>query len=86
MEQELGQDLESLHQVRGIVEVSPQAANDLLEAGWILHEVYLTQEFTSRCILLRVDETLCPVCGGAAHVEVMDGGARVRFVCQNECH
>jgi len=78
--------LESLHQVRGIVEVRPNAANELLEAGWMLHEVFLTQDFESRCILLRLGETACPQCGGSARVAVLDNGERVRFICQNECH
>ncbi len=86
MEPEIGQELQSLHQVRGIIEVRPEAANELLEAGWILHEVYLTEDFESRCILLRVMDTLCPNCGGAARVEAVDNGARIRFICSNECH
>ena len=86
MDQETDFGLDSLHQVRGIVEVRPGAANELLEAGWVLHEVYLTQDFESRCILLRLDDTLCPQCGGTARVEILENGERVRFVCQNECH
>ena len=86
MEQDTGYGLETLHQVRGIMEVRPNAANDLLEAGWILHEVYLTQDFESRCIMLRLGETVCPHCEGPARVESVDNGERVRFICQNECH
>ena len=86
MEQETGYGLETLHQVRGIMEVRPSAANELLESGWILHEVYLTQDFESRCIMLRLGDTLCPHCGGSARVESVDNGERVRFICQNECH
>jgi hypothetical protein len=86
MDQDTGYELDSLHQVKGIVEVRPNAANELLEAGWILQEVYLTQDFESRCILLRLGDTQCPQCGGSARVEILEGGERVRFVCQNECH
>lgn len=86
MEQEIGFGLDSLHTVRGVMEVGSEAANELLEAGWILHEVYVTQDFESRYILLRVEDTVCPLCGGSARVESADGGARVRFICQNECH
>lgn len=85
MEQETGFDID-LHQVRGIMEVKPNAANELLEAGWILHELYLTQDFESRCIMLRLADTLCPLCGGQARAELIDDGERVRFICQNECH
>lgn len=86
MEQETGQELETLHQVKGIIEVRPEAANDLLEAGWLLHEVYLTQDFESRCILLRLRDTPCPKCGAPARVEAIENGSRVRFVCSNECN
>lgn len=86
MDQDTEYGLDSLHQVRGILEVRPNAANELLEAGWVLHEVYLTQDFESRCILLRLGDTACPQCGGPARVEVLENGERVRFVCQNECH
>ena len=85
MEQETGFELDSLHQVRGIIEVRPNAANDLLEAGWILHEVCLTEDFESRCIMLRIEDTTCPHCGSPARVEAVDGGERIRFICQQEC-
>lgn len=85
MEQDTGFGVD-MHMVRGIMEVRPAAANELLEAGWILHEVYVTQDFESRCIVLRLEDSACPHCGGPARVEPADDGARVRFVCQNECH
>jgi hypothetical protein len=77
--------LESLHPVREVIEVGPEAANALLEAGWLLHDIYISQEYVSRYILLRLDESICPDCGGPARVESVDHGTRVRFVCQNEC-
>ena len=87
MEQDMeyGRDMLDMHEVRGILEVKPNAANELLEAGWILHEFYLTQDFESRCIVLRMGETLCPQCGGPARVQAVENGERVRFICQNEC-
>ena len=85
MEQETGYGLD-MHQVRGIMEVRPNAANELLEAGWICHEIYVTQDFESRCIMLRFGDMVCPQCDGPARVEAVDGGERVRFICQNECH
>ena len=85
MDQDTGYDVD-LHQVRGILEVKPNAANDLLEAGWILHEIYLTQDYESRCIMFRLRDTICPQCGGSARAELIEGGERVRIVCQNECH
>lgn len=84
MPPEIGFELD-MHQVRAIMEVRPNAVNDLLDAGWILHDVYLTQDFESRCIVLCLGETACPQCGGQARVETADDGERVRFICQNEC-
>lgn len=86
MDQETERELESLHRVKGVIEVRLEVANELLDAGWILHDVFVTDDFESRCILLRLEDTACPRCGGPARVETIDRGARIRFVCHDECH
>ena len=86
MECEASRDVD-LHQVRRVAEVRPSAANDLLEAGWILHDIYFSTdgEYRSVYILLSMEEPICPTCGGVAKVEVVDFGDRVRFICTREC-
>ncbi|GMV37812.1 MAG: hypothetical protein AMXMBFR61_23200 [Fimbriimonadales bacterium] len=85
MEQDVGFDFD-LHRVRAVVEVrSPAAANELLAAGWLLHDVYVSQEMRSNYILLRTEEVTCRRCGGPARVEVSLDGESFRYVCQREC-
>jgi len=87
MDPEVGREID-LHQVRRVAEVRANAANDLLEAGWFLHEIYFTNEDAeerSRYILLCLDELTCPRCGSPATLEVLDDGNRVRYVCTKEC-
>ena len=85
MDQEL--DLEfDLHRVKAVVEVrSPLAANELLANGWILHDIYVSQDMRSNFILLKLDDVICRRCGGPAKVEVAMDGEAVRLVCQREC-
>jgi hypothetical protein len=87
----MDQDVEhevDLHQVRRVVEVSYTAANELLDAGWILHDIYFSNEaadYRSNYILLCLHEITCPKCGAPADIEVLDDGVRVRYVCTREC-
>ncbi|MGC8668888.1 MAG: hypothetical protein ACP5VE_12315 [Chthonomonadales bacterium] len=86
MEHEVGREID-LHAVKRIAEVRASAVNDLLEAGWILHDLYFTSEgdYHSRYILLSLEEPRCPRCQAPARVEILDGGERVRYVCTREC-
>jgi hypothetical protein len=85
MDQQL--DLEfDLHRVKAVVEVrSPHAANELLALGWLLHDIYVSQDMRSNFILLKTDEVTCARCGGPAKVEVLPDGEAFRLVCQREC-
>jgi hypothetical protein len=77
-----------LHQVRKVAEVGPNAANMLLESGWILHDIYFNSEggdLHSVYVLVTHDEVVCPHCGGASKMEILDNGRRVRFICPEEC-
>ena len=77
-----------LHQVRKVAEVGPNAANMLLESGWILHDIYFTSEggdLHSVYVLVTHEEVRCPNCGGASRMEILDSGRRVRFICPEEC-
>lgn len=86
MERGIGREVD-LHHVRRVVEVRAGAANELLEAGWILHDVYFSQdsEYQSNYILVSLDEPLCPNCGAPVKISVLDNGERVRYVCTREC-
>jgi hypothetical protein len=80
-------DLEfDLHSVKAVVEVrSPHAVNELLGNGWVLHDIYISQDMRSNFILLRTDEVTCRRCSGPARVEVSAEGDSFRLVCQREC-
>ena len=77
-----------LHQVRKVLEVRANAANELLDAGWILHDIYFCNgptDYHSNYILLTTEPITCPSCGGLATVEVVDNGDRIRYICTQEC-
>jgi hypothetical protein len=86
MDRELTRDID-LHSVRRVAEVRAPAANDLLEDGWILHDIYFGSDgdYRSNYILLTTDDPVCPHCGAIAKLEVLDQGNRVRYVCTKEC-
>src|SRR5437879_4398869 len=86
MEQDLTREV-NLHQVKRIVEVRANAANELLEAGWILHDIYFTNdgEYHSNYILVSLDEPTCPHCGSPVKLSITDEGERVRYICSREC-
>lgn len=86
MEREIGLELD-LHQVRRVVEVRANAANELLESGWTLHEIFFGNEHDYRpyYILLCLNDVPCPKCGAPAGIEVLDDGERVRYICSREC-
>jgi hypothetical protein len=77
----------SLHRVRRIVEVRVEAANELLDNGWTLHEIFFGSEsdFRPYYILLCTGEITCRKCGAPAKIEVLDAGERIRFICTREC-
>ena len=77
-----------LHAVKRVAEVRAAAANDLLEAGWVLHDIYFGTrdgEYQSIYVMVTVDHPTCPSCGARAKVENLESGSRVRFVCTDEC-
>lgn len=75
-----------LHQVRHIVEVKLNAANELLDSGWVLHEIYFgNDDFRPNYVLLSLEDILCPKCGAPGDIEVLDAGERYRYVCSREC-
>jgi hypothetical protein len=86
MDREVGWQVD-LHAVRRVLEVRAQAANELLEAGWILHDIYFSSEgdYHSTYILLSTEEPTCAACGSAAKIEVVGNGERIRYVCSREC-
>lgn len=86
MEREVSREVD-LHEVRRIAEVRSSAVNELLEAGWILHDLYFTTDgdYHSKYILLCLEEPVCPRCGGIVKVEVVECGERIRYVCTEEC-
>ena len=86
MEKETGINVD-LHAVKRVAEVRAAAANDLLEAGWILHDIYFCSDndYHSNYVMLALDEPTCPSCGARAKVEILESGHRVRFVCTDEC-
>jgi hypothetical protein len=86
MERETGIEID-LHQVRRVVEVRVHAANELLDSGWILHEIFFGNDCDYRpyYILLGLDDIVCPKCGAPANIEVLDEGDRVRYICTKEC-
>ncbi len=86
MERETGIEID-LHQVRRVVEVRVHAANELLDSGWVLHEIYFGNDTDYRpyYILLCLSEIVCPKCGSVANIEVLDDGDRVRYICTKEC-
>jgi hypothetical protein len=86
MDREVTRDID-LHAVRRIAEVRAPAANDLLEDGWILHDIYFSTDgdYRSNYILLTTVDPICPSCGALAKLEVLDQGERVRYVCTREC-
>lgn len=76
------------HQVSRVAEVRYTAANELLDAGWLLHDIYFSaddNEYRSHYVMLCLQGVVCPQCGGAADVEVVDDGRRVRYICTREC-
>ena len=77
-----------LHQVRKVAEVGANAANVLLESGWILHDIYFTSDggdLHSVYVLVTHNEVRCPSCGGISKMDILDNGRRVRFICPEEC-
>ncbi len=86
MDRELTREID-LHSVKRVAEVRASAANELLESGWILHDIYFSSDgdYRSNYIMMTMDEPSCPNCGGAAKLEVLEGGERVRYVCTREC-
>ena len=76
-----------LNNVRRVAEVSSGAANDLLECGWVLHDIQFNPqgERQTYYIMLCMEEPRCPSCEAEAKIEVSDQGDRVRFVCTREC-
>ncbi len=76
----------NMHQVRRVAEVRKQIVNDLLEQGWILHDIYINSEYRSTYILLCLDEITCPRCGAIASIEINEEGDRYRYICANECN
>jgi|YNPMSStandDraft_1061717.scaffolds.fasta_scaffold26855_2 hypothetical protein len=82
---EVGQEFD-LHRVRKVVEVRANIVNELLEQGWILHDIYISNEYRSVYILLMLDELRCPRCGAPANIEVSEEGDRYRYICAKECH
>ena len=86
MDREVTRDVD-LHTVKRVAEVRASAANDLLEAGWILHDIYFSTDgdYRSNYILLCLDDPLCGGCGAPAKLEFVDDGERVRYVCTKEC-
>ena len=86
MEKETGTYVD-MHAVKRVAEVRASAANDLLDAGWILHDIYFSSDsdYHSNYVMLALDEPACPSCGARAKVEILDSGHRVRFVCTDEC-
>ena len=87
MEQEVSWNID-LHAVKRVAEVRASAANDLLESGWVLHDIYFGSrdgEYVSNYVMLAVNEPSCPSCGANARVEVLDSGSRVRYICTDEC-
>lgn len=86
MEQhDIGQEFD-LHRVRKVVEVRANIVNELLDQGWILHDIYISSEYRSTYILLMLDELTCPRCGAPANIEVSEEGDRYRYICTKECH
>lgn len=86
MERESDKPL-NLHAVRRVAEVGSSVANDLLESGWILHDIQFIPngEHFARYVLLCMEEPRCPICGAIAKIEILDDGERVRYVCTQEC-
>ncbi len=86
MERDVGREVD-LHSVRRVAEVRASAVNDLLEAGWVLHDIYFSsgEDFHSNYILLSMDEPTCHQCGSPVKLEFVNGGERVRYVCSSEC-
>src|SRR5205809_6577803 len=86
MEQDLTREVD-LHQVKRVVEVRASAANELLEAGWILHNIYFTNDgdYHSNYILVSLDEPTCSHCGSPVKLSIADEGERVRYICSREC-
>ena len=86
MEKETGINVD-LHDVKRVAEVRASAANDLLESGWVLHDIYFCsdEDYHSNYVMLALEDPTCPSCGAKAKVEILDSGHRVRFVCTDEC-
>jgi hypothetical protein len=81
---ELGQEFD-LHRVRKVVEVRANIVNELLDLGWVLHDIYISNEYRSTYILVKLDELTCPRCGAPANIEVSEEGDRYRYICAREC-
>ena len=86
MDREVTREID-LHSVKRVAEVRASAANELLEAGWVLHDIYFSNDgdYRSNYILMTMDDPACPRCGGPARLEILEGGERVRYVCTREC-
>jgi hypothetical protein len=87
MDRETGRELD-LHNVKRVAEVRVNAANELLDAGWLLHDIYFSNESGDLCsnyIMLSLTDIVCPNCEGPATIEVVDDGERVRYICMKEC-
>lgn len=86
MEQhEIGQEFD-MHRVRKVVEVRANIVNELLDQSWILHDIYISNEYRSVYILVMLDELTCPRCGAPANIEVAEEGDCYRYICSKECH
>lgn len=85
MEQPEGGQEFDLHRVRKVVEVRANIVNELLDHGWILHDIYISHEYRSVYILLMLGELTCPRCGAPANIEVSEEGDRYRYICTKEC-
>ncbi len=86
MDQDVSREVD-LHLVKRIVEVRSGAANDLLEAGWILHDIYFSTDgdYRSNYIMVAMEDPICPHCSAPVKISVVENGDRVRFICTKEC-
>ena len=86
MDQDVSREVD-LHLVKRIVEVRSGAANELLESGWILHDIYFSTDgdYRSNYIMVAMEDPTCPHCSAPVKISVVENGERVRFICTKEC-